>query len=73
MGCNCKNIKKIDKILVANNAKYEKKGILGLISNFSINIFNKIFVILLMILLIPIVIIYFIIMYLLHYILDMIH
>ena len=64
MGCNCKNIKKLDKMLVTNDIKYNKKGLLGFISNFSITLFNKIFVISLMILVIPIVIIYFIIMYL---------
>ena len=64
MGCNCKNIKKLDKMLVTNDTKYNKKGLLGFISNFSITLFNKIFVISLMILVIPIVIIYFIIMYL---------
>ena len=64
MGCNCKNIKKLDKMLVTNDIKYNKKGLLGFISNFSITLFNKIFVISLMILVILIVIIYFIIMYL---------
>lgn len=64
MGCNCKNIKKLDKMLVTNDIKYNKKGLLGFISNFSITLFNKIFIISLMILVIPIVIIYFIIMYL---------
>lgn len=63
MGCNCKNIKKIDNMLVTNDVKYEKKGLYGFISNFSINLINKCIVILLMVILIPIVIIYFIFSY----------
>lgn len=64
MGCNCKNIKKVDNMLVTNETKYEKKGLYGFISNFSINLINKIIVIALMVILIPIVIIYFIFSYL---------
>ena len=60
MGCNCKNVKKLDKMLNINEVKYEKKGAWEAISDISINLLNKVFVVTLMIILIPIVMIYFI-------------
>ena len=60
MGCNCKNVKKLDKMLNINEVKYEKKGAWEAISDISINLLNKVFVVTLMVILIPIVMIYFI-------------
>lgn len=56
MGCNCKNVEKLNKYQPFL-AKNEKKGVMNRINNFSINVLNKAIIILLFIILTPIVII----------------
>ena len=63
MGCNCKNVEKLEKALSLKK-DYEKKGVWNLINGFSINVFNKTIIILLFIVLTPIVIIGLILNYL---------
>lgn len=66
MGCNCKNIRKMDNILNINNNSsiQDKKSIVDIVNGISINVINKIIVVLLMIILVPIVIVYLIFSYL---------
>ena len=66
MGCNCKNVEKLEKVLPFKN-DYERKGIWKVINGFSINVLNKAFTILLFIIMTPIVIITLILSYLIKY------
>ena len=66
MACACKNSKKIERLLIDDVDKYEKKGVIGALNRFKISFINKFVVFVLLIVMIPVVMIVILFNFIIH-------